>query len=79
MNLRELFEAGAVGALARPLVNKAVKKAAEREVGSEVGSVALPRVKAQTRAIANTQEKEEKNKVGAAFCFGRFNYYILFY
>jgi len=73
MNLRELFEAGAVGALARPLVNKAVKKAAEREVGSEVGSVALPRVKAQTRAIANAQEKEENSKVSAAFCFGRFN------
>jgi hypothetical protein len=73
MNLRELFEAGAVGALARPLVNKAVKKAAEKEVGSEVGAVALPRVKAQARAISNAQEKEETNKVSAAFCFGRFN------
>jgi len=71
MNLRELFEAGAISTIAGPLINRAAKRVASKEAEKEAGTIAVPKVNA--RAVAQAQEKEENSKVGAAFCFGRFN------
>jgi hypothetical protein len=71
MNLRELFEAGALATLAGPAINRAARRVASKEIEKDAGTVAVPRVNA--KAVAQAQEKEENPKVGAAFCFGRFN------
>jgi hypothetical protein len=71
MNLRELFEAGALATLAGPAINRAARRVASKEAEKEAGAVAVPKVNA--KAVAHAQEKEDNPKVGAAFCFGRFN------
>ena len=73
MNLRELFEAGALATLAGPAINRAARRVASKEIEKDAGTVAVPRVNAQAKAVAHAQEKEEDTKSGAAFCFGRFN------
>jgi hypothetical protein len=70
MNIRELTENGLAGVMARPIAGRLARKAAEKE--TEIGAVAVPRVKAQAQAIAKTQEKE-KPQVATGIIFGRFN------
>jgi hypothetical protein len=72
MNIRELTENGLAGVMARPIAGRLARKAAEKETEKEIGTVAVPRVKAQAQAIAKTQEKE-KPQVATGIIFGRFN------
>ena len=73
MNLRELFEASALANIAGPFIRGAARRVASKEVEKDAGTIAVPRVNVNVKAVAQAQEKEKNPKVGAAFCFGRFN------